>query len=34
MTSETRTVMDEALEEMVPEETLTCDLGRLMSRDV
>ncbi|KAK1603174.1 hypothetical protein QYE76_018786 [Lolium multiflorum] len=34
MTSKTRTVMDEALEEMVPEETLTCDLGRLMSRDV
>jgi hypothetical protein len=34
MTSKTRTVMDEDLEEMIPEETLTCDLGQLMARDV
>ncbi|CAM0943989.1 unnamed protein product [Alopecurus aequalis] len=34
MMSKTRTVMDEDLGEMVPEETLTCDLRRLMSRDV
>lgn len=34
MTSKTRTVMNEDLGEMVPEETLTCDLRGLMSRDV
>ncbi|KAK1620050.1 hypothetical protein QYE76_025567 [Lolium multiflorum] len=34
ITSKTRTVMDEDLKEMIPEETLTCDLGRLMARDV
>ena len=33
MTSKTRTVMDEDLGE-IPEETLTCDLHRLMSGDL